>query len=88
MSDGMTDIARDQEREEAYAEYIEALAAFVVSPDNKVLKAKVQEKAKAMDEIKRGYFDGQTNITAGLNAILRDASNLKEALKQIGHSIT
>ena len=87
MSDGMTDIKRDDDRMVAYANYIEALASYLIDPKDLKLKKNVSEAAAASDIIKRGYFTGPSNLCVGLERVLCDVGNLKIALDVIGYNI-
>lgn len=63
MSDALTDIARDQERQSAQEQYQHALAAWLENPTPD-LHAKMMAAAAEVDSIRRGYFTGQTDLVS------------------------
>ena len=87
MSDGMTDVQRDQDRAEAYGKYIEAIAHFLIHPDSADLGRSVEDAAAASDAIRRGYYGSPTHLQNTVKSVLRDVANLKTALHEIGYEV-
>ena len=63
MSDALTDIARDQERDSARKHYHTVLADWLENPTDD-LHAKMMAAAAEVDSIRRGYFSGQTDLAS------------------------
>lgn len=63
MSDGMSEIARDQERQSARDIYHRTLADWLESPTAE-LHAKMMAAAAAVDSVRRGYFTGETDLVS------------------------
>lgn len=66
MSDAHSDIARDKERLELHNKFLEQLVVYLKdrSPEN---LAELQLRAKATDDIPRGFRDGSTRLVAIFN---------------------
>jgi sugar diacid utilization regulator len=65
MSDGHTNIRRDQQRSERYDLFLEQLAAYLTEPSD-TNRAELMARAKATDEIPRGYRTGRTALESTL----------------------
>lgn len=72
MSDALTDIARDQERNERYRIFLETLANYLKDPVEKNYDL-LKKAAEDVDEVRGGYWSGRTKI----------ASNLKERTENL-----
>ena len=65
MSDAMSDIARDEKRNLAYAIYLEKVQKYINNPTKENLK-KVLKAAKYADSIPAGYWGLKTSLAKGL----------------------
>lgn len=65
MSDGLTDIARDERRIAAIEGYLSALADWLEHPGDDRAAA-VRRAAEEADSIRRGYWSGRTSVLPGL----------------------
>ncbi len=74
MSDAITDLGRDQERNELLGAYRKALDEFILHRTSANRQA-VVEAARAVDEIRRGFCTGRTNLS---NAIEERLDRLAE----------
>lgn len=85
MSDGISDMYRDERRGRNYAEFLNTIAKYVTTYEDpetdidfktsegrlrKAVHQEVLEAAKSVDEIPRGLFGGQTNLAAGVHDML------------------
>ena len=77
MSDGMTDVRRDEDRRANYTRYIVALASYLTNP-NEENKTEAIKIAKETDDVKRGYWDAPTIISPNLASHLHDLKNALE----------
>jgi hypothetical protein len=59
MSDGSSDLGRDQDRSEATIEMWRAFGAFAISPSPE-RREEIIQKAKAVDLVRGGYWGGRT----------------------------
>ena len=65
MSDGISDIARDEKRGEYFSIYLDKLKEYLKHPSKKSRDSTI-EAAKNTDSVARGYHGGKTNIQEGL----------------------
>ncbi|MEM4153009.1 MAG: hypothetical protein QXK80_02760 [Candidatus Pacearchaeota archaeon] len=72
MSDALTDINRDQERNEKYEIFLENLIKYLKNPI-KINYEDLENAAKDVDSVGRGYWGSKTNI----------ASKLEEKVKKL-----
>lgn len=70
MSDGASEIARDQDRHSAYERYLAALADWYVLRTDESLVA-LRAAAEATDSIRGGYSTGSTKLAARLDRLLQ-----------------
>ncbi|MDO8743110.1 MAG: hypothetical protein Q7J30_00930 [Candidatus Azambacteria bacterium] len=61
MSDGSSDIARDEERGMLFGFFLCEVKEYVKNPNSNTLKVAV-DAAKAVDDVGRGYWGGITNL--------------------------
>lgn len=81
MSDGMSDIARDEERGELFQFYLLKVKKYVLNPDLNTFKA-VVEAAEETDSVGRGYWGGRSNLKCNienhLNGLVSEDKTIKE----------
>jgi hypothetical protein len=77
MSDALTDIARDQWREEEYKEYLRFFIDYLEKPNKKKFK-KLLEAAESTDSVPRGYWKGRTALADKLQSNI-DLLNKRDA---------
>lgn len=65
MSDGLTDVSRDQERGRQYSIYTESLLNYLKNK-SKVNYKKLIKDAENVDGVRGGYFGSRTNILGRL----------------------
>lgn len=65
MSDAQTDIEHDRVRGQCFELFFEALALYLGSPTSENLVG-LKARAKAVDDILRGFFSGRTDIVSAL----------------------
>jgi len=65
MSDGLTDIARDQRRGIEHVSYLGCLLDYLKNP-SEANYIKIEKASEATDDVPRGYFGGRTKLTKGL----------------------
>ena len=95
MSDGISDMYRDERRGHNYVDFLNTVAKYVTTyedpksdidfktaegPLRKAVHQEVLEAAKAVDDIPRGLFGGQTNLTAGVHDLLMSFNKGNERL--------
>jgi len=74
MSDGLSDVARDQERYKNFGVYTLNLLRFFNEPSAcNYLSLRVS--AREVDSVKRGYWTGNTKLEEGLNDFLITLGN-------------
>lgn len=71
MSDAISDIARDEARNQSIALYFDRVRDYLKKPTPKNLK-KAVEAAKHADSIPDGYFGGQTSLAKGAKKNLKN----------------
>jgi hypothetical protein len=71
MSDGLTDVARDQRRGRCYDEYLESIRVFLGDPTDEN-RQKALLGAKNTDAVPSGYFGGRTELESKAEALLAD----------------
>ncbi|MDD5099120.1 MAG: hypothetical protein PHP35_02150 [Candidatus Colwellbacteria bacterium] len=79
MSDALTDLARDEERDRCISKYLEAVCYFLKdqTDDNKRIAV---EAARGADEVPKGFFGGQTSLAKNIEELLEKlASGDKQA---------
>lgn len=69
MSDGMSDIAKDEQRSQLYGEYITKVNKFIACPNKETLEEVVMA-ACAVDSVGIGYWGGQTDIFSKIEKAL------------------
>ncbi|MEK6760450.1 MAG: hypothetical protein AABX93_00850 [Nanoarchaeota archaeon] len=74
MTDGCCEVARDQERGEGMNEFYVALTNYLENSSHENQSA-MNAIAKATDEVRGGYFGGQTNISGKLERKLQELKN-------------
>jgi hypothetical protein len=90
MSDAMTGIARDQNREHLHNVYLFKLAEHLVDRDSRTVD-EVREAAAEVDYVGRGYWGGRTQLGKAVEqriALLTQADKMTwaELLLQVKHS--
>jgi hypothetical protein len=74
MSDALTEIARDQKRNELYLRYVDLLVEFL-NDSTAERKDAVIEAATSVDEVIGGYFGARTGFSQGLEDGLESLAN-------------
>lgn len=69
MSDAFTDIARDEDRAANYLDYLTKVAEYL-NNSTKENCERVKSAAQNTDSVKRGYWNGRTGLSSGLDELL------------------
>ncbi|PIN91215.1 hypothetical protein COU57_01485 [Candidatus Pacearchaeota archaeon CG10_big_fil_rev_8_21_14_0_10_32_14] len=69
MGDAHTDLARDQDRANAYSEFLEVFTAYI--KDETVYET-LEAAAKNVDGIRGGYSSGRTNISKWIGGVAEE----------------
>jgi hypothetical protein len=84
VSDALTDIARDERREEYFCDYIEKILSFL---EGRATQESVVEAARTCDVVPRGYWGGKTSLAVNTSKLLDEIlANKKETWAWILHT--
>lgn len=80
MSDGSSDIARDQERGELFNYYLFKVKEYILNPNQSTFKV-VVEAAEEVDSVRRGWV-GETNLRGNIENHLKGLISEDKAIKE------
>ena len=81
MSDGSSDIGRDEERGILFREYLLKIKEYVLAPNQNIFKT-VIEAAEEVDSVSRGYWGGRSNLKYKIENHLKGLISEDKTIKE------